>query len=74
MPASPVASFRDVYKRQAQLRAEGYTVLATLQYIEHYLYNAPPDQQAEMCIRDRWKAGRGRSASAAPAGAGAAEP
>ena len=30
----------------AQLRAEGYVVFATLQYIEHYVYYAPPDQQA----------------------------
>ena len=36
----------DLTAQIAQLRAEGYTVLATLQYIEHYLYNAPPDQQA----------------------------
>ena len=36
----------DLTAQIAQLRAEGYTVLATLQYIEHYIYNAPPDQQA----------------------------
>ncbi len=30
----------------AQLRAEGYVVFATLQYNEHYVYYAPPDQQA----------------------------
>lgn len=29
-----------------QLRAEGYVVLATLQYNEHYVYYAPPDQVA----------------------------
>jgi poly-gamma-glutamate synthesis protein (capsule biosynthesis protein) len=36
----------DLPAQIAQLRAEGYTVLATLQYIEHYVYYAPPDQQA----------------------------
>lgn len=30
----------------AQLRAEGTVVFATLQYNEHYVYYAPPDQQA----------------------------
>ena len=30
----------------AQLRTEGYIVFATLQYNEHYVYYAPPDQQA----------------------------
>ncbi len=30
----------------AQLRAEGSVVFATLQYNEHYVYYAPPDQQA----------------------------
>jgi len=29
-----------------QLRSEGYIVIATLQYNEHYVYFAPPDQQA----------------------------
>ena len=30
----------------AQLRAEGHVVIATLQYIEHYRYDPPPDQVA----------------------------
>ena len=36
----------DLTAQIAQLRAEGHTVLATLQYVEHYVYYAPPDQQA----------------------------
>lgn len=36
----------DMPAQIAQLRAEGYVVLATLQYNEHYVYFAPPDQQA----------------------------
>lgn len=36
----------DVPAQIAQLRAEGYMVLATLQYREHYVYYAPPDQVA----------------------------
>lgn len=36
----------DLTAQIAQLRAEGHVVLATLQYVEHYVYYAPPDQQA----------------------------
>jgi poly-gamma-glutamate synthesis protein (capsule biosynthesis protein) len=36
----------DLAAQIVQLRAEGYVVLATLQYNEHYVYYAPPDQQA----------------------------
>lgn len=36
----------DLTAQIAQLRAEGHIVLATLQYVEHYVYYAPPDQQA----------------------------
>ena len=36
----------DLLAQIAQLRAEGYVVIATLQYNEHYVYYAPPDQQA----------------------------
>jgi poly-gamma-glutamate synthesis protein (capsule biosynthesis protein) len=36
----------DLPAQIAQLRSEGYVVLATLQYVEHYVYYAPPDQQA----------------------------
>ena len=36
----------DLTAQIARLRAEGHVVLATLQYIEHYVYYAPPDQQA----------------------------
>ncbi len=36
----------DLPAQIAQLRAEGYIVLSTLQYVEHYVYYAPPDQIA----------------------------
>lgn len=36
----------DLLEQIAQLRSEGYVVIATLQYNEHYVYYAPPDQQA----------------------------
>lgn len=36
----------DLPAQIAQLRAEGYVVMATLQYNEHYVYFAPPDQKA----------------------------
>lgn len=36
----------DLPAQITQLRNEGYIVFATLQYIEHYVYYAPPDQQA----------------------------
>ena len=36
----------DLPEQIARLRDEGYVVLATLQYTEHYVYYAPPDQQA----------------------------
>ncbi|MCA9866560.1 MAG: CapA family protein [Anaerolineales bacterium] len=36
----------DLPAQIAQLRAEGYVVMATLQYVEHYVYYAPPDEQA----------------------------
>ncbi len=36
----------DLLAQIAQLRGEGYVVLATLQYNEHYVYYAPPDQVA----------------------------
>ena len=36
----------DFLAQIAQLRAEGYVVIATLQYNEHYVYYAPPDQLA----------------------------
>jgi poly-gamma-glutamate synthesis protein (capsule biosynthesis protein) len=36
----------DLTAQIAQLRGESYVVLATLQYNEHYVYYAPPDQQA----------------------------
>lgn len=35
----------DLAAQIAQLRAEGYVVIATLQYNEHYVYYAPPDQK-----------------------------
>jgi hypothetical protein len=35
----------DLADQIRQLRDEGYVVIATLQYIEHYVYYAPPDQQ-----------------------------
>src|SRR5690606_4345029 len=36
----------DLLAQIAQLRSEGYIVIATLQYHEHYVYYAPPDQVA----------------------------
>ena len=36
----------DVAAQIAELRAAGYVVIATLQYIEHYRYDPPPDQIA----------------------------
>lgn len=36
----------DLTAQITQLRSEGYIVLTTLQYVEHYVYYAPPDQQA----------------------------
>lgn len=36
----------DMMAQIAQLRSEGYIVIATLQYNEHYVYYAPPDQRA----------------------------
>lgn len=36
----------DMMAQIAQLRDEGYIVIATLQYNEHYVYYAPPDQRA----------------------------
>lgn len=36
----------DLPAQIAQLRSEGHIVLATLQYNEHYVYYAPPDQVA----------------------------
>ncbi len=36
----------DLPAQIAQLRSEGHVVLSTLQYNEHYVYYAPPDQQA----------------------------
>jgi hypothetical protein len=35
----------DLLDQISRLRDEGYVVIATLQYIEHYVYHAPPDQQ-----------------------------
>lgn len=36
----------DLAAQIRELRDAGHVVIATLQYIEHYIYNAPPDQQA----------------------------
>lgn len=35
----------DLAAQIRQLRDAGYVVIATLQYVEHYVYYAPPDQQ-----------------------------